>query len=220
MDRSAMYGLGLGIVAIVIALIAIIVAMVLSGSEVEPADMSGVEASLAAQDAEIDLLEGRIEGLQGQLAARPDLSASVTELQQRIDAIAGMEMSMDTSRTDHLDDELHDVSDELADVSAALANLEQRLDKPAMSVDTDAIDERIDELAAELSALIGTIAALQEQLASGDGINDADFVTVTSEIASIRMTLEELQTSTLDEEIKAAVARLDWLETATAPAYT
>ncbi len=223
MDRNAMYGLGLGVVAIVIALIAIIVAMVSSGGEVQPANLSGVEASLAAQNAEIDLLEGRIEGLQGQLAAQPDLSASVTELQQRMDAIAGMEMSMDTSRIDHLDDELHDVSDELADVSAALAGLEQRLDevdKPAMSMDTDAIDERIDELGDELSALIGTIAALQEQLAAGAGIVAAEFAAVTAEIESIRLALEELQASTLDEEVEAAIARLDWLEMATAPAYT
>ncbi|MYC07082.1 MAG: hypothetical protein F4X57_07925 [Chloroflexi bacterium] len=223
MDRNAMYGLGLGVVAIVIALIAIIVAMVSSGGEVQPANLSGVEASLAAQNAEIDLLEGRIEGLQGQLAAQPDLSASVTELQQRMDAIAGMEMSMDTSRIDLLDDELHDVSDELADVSAALADLEQRLDevdKPAMSMDTDAIDERIDELGDELSALNGTIAALQEQLAAGAGVVAAEFAAVTAEIESIRMALEELQASTLDEEVEAAIARLDWLEMATAPAYT
>ncbi|MCY3542775.1 MAG: cache domain-containing protein [Chloroflexi bacterium] len=223
MDRNAMYGLGLGVVAIVIALIAIVVAMVSSGGDVQPANLSGVEASLAAQNAEIDLLEGRIEGLQGQLAAQPDLSASVTELQQRMDAIAGMEMSMDTSRIDHLDDELHDVSDELADVSAALADLEQRLDevdKPAMSMDTDAIDERIDELGDELSALNGTIAALQEQLAAGAGVVAAEFAAVTVEIESIRMALEELQASTLDEEVEAAVARLDWLEMATAPAYT
>ena len=223
MDRNAMYGLGVGIVAIVIALIAIIVAMVSSGGEMQPADMSGVEASLAAQNAEIDLLEGRIEGLQGQLAAQPDLSASVTELQQQLDAIAGMEMSMDTSRIDHLDEELHHLSDELHDVGDALADLEQRLDgmdKPAMAMDTDAIDERIDEIGDELSALSGTIAALQEQLVAGAGIVADDFAAVTAEIASIRMALEELQASTLDEEVAAAVARLDWLEAATAPAYT
>ena len=211
MAEYGKYGWALGAIAIVIAAIALAMALRAPGGGDTDA-MSGVMTSLSAQSAEVELLSSQIGSLHAELTDSRQMEASnVAELTAQLEGLRGQSM-----QADEFDDS--ELKSAISDIRATLAELDSRMDTDGE--DDDRIDsERIESLGAELSSLSATLAELQDAMSDGGGTLEM----VIAELDAVRaelMQLQEAVSSDISSGIDDALARLDWLEKAAAPAYT
>ncbi len=202
MGKSAVYSLGLGVIAIVIAAIALVMALGASGGGSPVDNISGMVASLSAQNAEIDSLSAQISALQSELSdaqmMEPD---GIAELRASIEEMQGEE---DVHHVEAFDD---------SEIRADIAELEGRLE------DDHDIDHHIDSLSADISDISDEVSDMQKVMSSGYELIDdfgAELIALRDEIAELR----ETASSEEMPDIEDVIARLAWLETAVAPAYT
>ena len=212
MAEYGKYGWALGAIAIVIAAIALAMALRAPGGGGDTDAMSGVMTSLSVQSAEVESLSSQISSLQAELTDSRQMEASnVAELTARLEDLRGQSM-----QADEFDDS--ELKSAISDIRATLAELDSRMDTDGE--DDDRIDsEHIESLGAELSSLSASLAELQDAMSDGGGTLEM----VIAELDAVRAELMQLQdavSSDISSGIDDALARLDWLEKAAAPAYT
>ena len=119
-------------------------------------------------------------------------------------------------QADEFDDS--ELKSSISDIRANLVELNSRMDSGGE--DDDRIDsERVESLGAELSSLSASLAELQDAMSDGGGALEM----VIAELDAVRAELMQLQesvSSDISPGIDDALARLNWLEKATAPTYT
>ena len=202
----------LGAIAIVIAAIALAMALRAPGGGGDTDALSGVMTSLSAQSAEVESLSSQISSLQAELTDSKQAEASnVAELTARLEDLRGQSM-----QADEFDDS--ELKSSISDIRASLAELNSRMDSGGE--DDDRIDsERVESLGKELSSLSASLAELQDAMSDGGGTLEM----VIAELDAVRTELMQLQESVSSDTspgIDVALARLNWLEKATAPTYT
>ena len=211
MAEYGKYGWAMGAIAIVIAAIALAMALRAPGGGDTDA-MSGVMTSLSVQSAEVESLSSQISSLQTELTDSRQMEASnVAELTARLEDLRGQSM-----QADEFDDS--ELKSAISDIRATLAELDSRMDTDGE--DDDRIDsEHIEGLGAELSSLSTSLAELHDAMSDGGGTIEM----AIAELDAVRAELMQLQdavSSDILSGIDDALARLDWLEKAAAPAYT
>ena len=174
--------------------------------------LSGVMTSLSAQSAEVESLSSQISSLQAELTDSKQAEASnVAELTARLEDLRGQSM-----QADEFDDS--ELKSSISDIRANLVELNSRMDSGGE--DDDRIDsERVESLGKELSSLSASLAELQDAMSDGGGTLEM----VIAELDAVRTELMQLQESVSSDTspgIDVALARLNWLEKATAPTYT
>ena len=221
MERNTVVGWLLGGAGIVIAIVALAIAISASGGDSDGAanaEISAMTASMAAQDANIQTLTDQVSSLQAELAAaQADANSGMAELQAAMDEMGGGEVpaqNMDVADHSADIDALEDAIDEVrvmasdtasdlmkgADTASALieAHVDEHADDVEAVVDKALAEYEIRQTALE-AALADALSALDDIMnEDGDGGGedmDADAVAMLQE-------------------------RLDWLETAAAPAFT
>ena len=207
MERNTIVGWLLGGAGIVIAVIALALAVGVRGGDYDGAanaEMSAMTATMAAQDANIQALADQVSNLQAELAAA---DSDMAEMQAAMDEMSGGEaQDMDADDTDvaaMVDEALGDYKDYRAALETALQEaitaLEETSDDGDERIDVDAmLDDALEE-------------ALDEHEAQHAALEDA--------LDDARSDLDDV----LDEGADAVSEiqeRLDWLETAAAPAFT
>lgn len=213
METSTKYGWGPGIVAIVVAAFALAMVFVACSNGDDSDAMSRLNASISAQNAQIEALTTQVGDLQSELAGQADLRASITELRQQMEADGDDDNMMDTGRID-------DLSADLEGINASVSELQNWMDEDGE--DDERIDmEHIDNLAAELAAFGTALAELQTRMDKDDERIDSERIgNFSAELAGVRDALMEIRNSADSTELDAAISRLDWLEHALGPAYT
>ena len=216
MERNTIVGWLLGGGGIVIAIIALALAVGARGGDYDGAattEMSAMTATMAAQDANIQALADQVSSLQAELAAA---DSGMAEMQAAMDEMGGGEsQDMDAGDIDvaaMVDEALGDYKDYRAALETALQEaitaLEESQDDGDERIDVeaaldDALEEALDEHEAQHAAL---------ETALEDARSDLDDV------------LSEDVDDAADDDDADALAmlqeRLDWLETAAAPAFT
>ena len=211
MAEYGKYGWALGAIAIVIAAIALAMALRAPGGGDTNA-MSGVMTGLSVQSAEVESLSSQISSLQTELTDSRQMEASnVAELTEQLEGLRGQSM-----QADEFDDS--ELKSAISDIRATLAELDSRMDTDGE--DDDRIDsEHIEGLGAELSSLSASLAELHDAMSDGGGTIEM----AIAELDAVRAELMQLQdavSSDISSGIDDALARLNWLEKAAAPAYT
>lgn len=207
MERNTIVGWLLGGAGIVIAVVALALAVGARGGDYDGAanaEMSAMTATMAAQDANIQTLADQVSSLQAELAAA---DSDMAEMQAAMDEMGGGEdQDMDADDIDvaaMVDAAMGDYKDYRDALETALQEaitaLEEAQDDGDERIDVesmmdDALEEALDEHEAQHAALETALEDARSDL--GDVLNeDADAVAEIQE-------------------------RLDWLETAAAPAFT
>ena len=217
MDRNTIVGWLLGGAGIVIAIIALALAVGARGGDYDGAanaEMDAMTAAMAAQDANIQALADQVSSLQAELAAA---DTGMAEMQAAMDEMGGGEaQDMDADDIDvaaMVDEALGDYKDYRDALETALQEaitaLEESQDDGDERIDIeaaldDALEDTLNEHEAEHAALEAELEDARNDLddvLDDDGDDDADYDAAYD-------ALDELQ------------ERLDWLETAAAPAFT
>ena len=119
-------------------------------------------------------------------------------------------------QADEFDDS--ELKSSISDIRANLVELNSRMDSD--DEDDDRIDsERVESLGKEFSTLSASLAELQDAMSDGGGTLEM----IIAELDAVRTELMQLQESVSSDTspgIDVALARLNWLEKATAPTYT
>ena len=217
MERNTVVGWLLGGAGILIAIVALAIAISASSGDSDGAanaEVSAMTANMAAQDANIQTLTDQVSSLQDELAAaQADANSGMAEMQAAMDEMGGgPAQDMDTDDIDvaaMVDEALGDYKDyrdALEDALAeALTALEEAQDDGDEHID---VESMMDDALSEHEALH---AALEDALEKARG--DLDDILNEDDDSDAHDDMDEDAVSEIQE-------RLDWLETAAAPAFT
>ena len=219
MERNTVVGWLLGGAGILIAIVALAIAISASGGDSDGAanaEMSAMTANMAAQDANMQTLTDQVSSLQDELAAaQADANSGMAEMQAAMDEMGSGEGSAQDMDADDIDfaamvdeamGDYKDYRDALEDALAeAITALEEAQDDGDEHID---VESMMDDALSEHEALH---AALEDALEEARG--DLDDILNEGDDADARDDMDEDAVSELQE-------RLDWLETAAAPAFT
>ena len=215
MERISISGLKPRGAAVLVTAIALVIALVACGGDTQgasAADLSALDANVSAQSAQIEALTSQVGNLQSELAEAQKMEADdVADLRASIEALR--EQGNMSAQFD--DSELKSEVGELRDV---IAKLEGRIN----SIEDEGMDA--DALGQDLAALSSAVEELEGRVDSDDdddARSDSEHIeSLNAELSSVLAALTELQGSGAGPQIEEALARLDWLENAVAPAYT
>ena len=218
MERTTIYSWRLGIVAILVAAVALVTVMSACSNNADSEAMSAMNASISSQNAEIEALAAQVSDLQSELAtvtaASSAASSETAALQAAID---GMKMEMN----DDDDEPAEDYSDDIRSLESDISDLSEMI-----AENTDSIDALPNAMSAIASTILsehadehdGLEAAIQKAfdehgVAHGQ-LEDAIEEAVIDLMADIAEGKEE------EGETAGLLERFDWLEQAVAPAIT
>jgi len=209
MDKIFMANRRVRPIAFIALVIAIVMAMAACSDSGNADAISGIEASVSAQSAEIEALSAQIGDLQAELADSQKMEADeVAELRSGIEELRGQDMM-----AAEFDDSA--LKSDIGDVRSMVAELQSRMDED--DDDDERIDSsHLDSLDAQLMGLGDTLAELKASMSGDEGAMD-DLV---SELGALRTDIMALQDASDSNELEQTLARLDWLESAVAPAFT
>ena len=217
MERNTVVGWLLGGAGILIAIVALAIAISASGGDSDGAanaEISAMTANMAAQEANMQTLTDQVSSLQDELAAaQADANSGMAEMQAAMDEMGGgPAQDMDTddidvaAMVDEAMGDYKDYRDALEDALAeALTALEEAQDDGDEHID---VESMMDDALSEHEALH---AALEDALEKARG--DLDDILNEDDDADAHDDMDADAVSELQE-------RLDWLETAAAPAFT
>ncbi len=207
MERNTIVGWLLGGGGIVIAIIALALAVGARGGDYDGAanaEMSAMTATMAAQDANIQTLADQVSSLQAELAAA---DSGMAEMQAAMDEMGG--------------DEGHTHDMDTVDHSADIKALEDAIDEVrGMASDTaDDLMKGADAVSALIEAHVDEHADVEAMMDAAQDEHEAQHTALESTLEDAFNDLGDVLNEGADavDEIQE---RLDWLETAAAPAFT
>ena len=199
--------------AIVAALIAMLMLAAACSDGGDADAISGLSASVSAQEVEIEALSAQVGDLQTQLADAQKMEAGeVAELRAGIEDLRGQSMAPEP-----FDDSA--LQADIDETRALIGELQGRMDEDDQ--DDRRIDiSHLDSLDGQLMELGDNLAQLTASMSGDEAELQATINELSSELGSLRTELVALRESTASAELDEALARLDWLDRALGPVYT
>ncbi len=214
MERTSIYGIVLGGGAAIVAIVALILAIGASGGDATAA-ATRAEAAVASQSTSITNITSDINSLKASVDnianAEDGMSQNIASLSQDIDGIKD-----DLAHAqEHEDAHGHSLEDAIAEVQKMEAERHDELSRAIADQRAHTHENSVSE--ADVQSLVAETAdALKMEGGDADAEISAELHTMIDDLRTEIAAIADGE----DADVAALAARIDWLDSAIAPAYT